>query len=653
MNRLLFGLACGLLAGLALLFFMQDGGGSPALTDRGGESSSAREVERPAGGGSEGPVDVSQGVTGSGTDSRMPLEAPRTQAPGAAFAPAEGRLIIRDVNGRELREEDGELVVETPEGERLSLAFLDGRFPLEAVPEGRVRIERATAKTVDGPRPVAFDVDMFQCSPTEPVLLVGRYLMDCTLRVVDAGTELPVDAVRVLPDQGDPERSHPGPHFPAAFIVRDESSPVRMPRDRGVRGYWVTAQDYGWQHIRVDHESGGERVVRLERGGRLMVQVEGNLEAYRGTGLLAEIRVYPRDSERVVASSDLGSFQGFPGVSVGSYDVRAEQGSEGASATVLGATRVEVVAGQTITARIQLDPGEAPVSRGRVAGDVIVPNEHVSLGLRPSLRITPAVGPPLRSGDAVRIVAPGGPPLRYADLLSLEQIAMQGRYGVKGVGERFRWKTELSVGSYLFVVEPVLHGEVLQVPESPEANLRINLPDLVPVSLRVIDSTTRQSVEGAVIQWSRTFPGGDPEARVEMSLAPGSSGTTQHLTQGGFTFSARAQGYADASMEAFAGPGASEFTLELTPCLSREIVLMKGETRLPWREDMDCNFRIVGLDELTPGVFQEGGGMRVCFTRPGLYEATLRLGGVEVVGEVPTLIVEVEEQGQDPIVLRL
>ena len=45
--------------------------------------------------------------------------------------------------------------------------------------------------------------------------------------------------------------------------------------------------------------------------------------------------------------------------------------------------------------------------------------------------------------------------------------------------------------------------------------------------------------------------------------------------------------------------------------------------------------------------------MRVCFNRPGLYEATVYFRGVEVVGEEPTAIVEVEERGQESIVLRL
>ena len=66
-----------------------------------------------------------------------------------------GRLIIRDADGRDLPHEMGEVVLAPyiRQGATMLVPFRDGRFSLEGIPEGLVRIERATAFSEAGTIP--------------------------------------------------------------------------------------------------------------------------------------------------------------------------------------------------------------------------------------------------------------------------------------------------------------------------------------------------------------------------------------------------------------------------------------------------------------------------------------------------------------------
>ena len=499
--------------------------------------------------------------------SRQPEEATATKTTEMADKEPERRLTIRDVDGRELRAENGELVLEPIEGAGMLVPFREGRFSLRGFPEGRVRIGRATAFSG---RPVAFEEEWFEFKRDKPTLLEGHYLLDSTLRVVDARTGLLLGEVNVLPKHdkhAGPEQSNPGPHFKGSYVVRDEASPVRLPRTRGLQPYWVAARGYTWSYILVDHETGGERVVELEPAGRLVVEVYGDIDAYTNQSLRAFIRVYSHATQNLLASSDLGPQQGFDGVAVGTYDVKVELSLADSNPIVLGETQVDVTAYATSTARIELNHREIPPQKVRVRGEIVVPSRYRALELSPSLRIQPAEGSALRNGDVHRIVTPHGPALRYRDVLNIKRAAMGGRVeGGEGDGdgtEVFVWNAELSAGQYLFVVEPVQYGVLLDVPESPDAKIRIVLPELFPITLRVIDAGTRAPIQGAVIRWSRLFTEGVADGWVEVDLESGVERATVYLAEGHFLFAASGTNYDERSMEAYAGPGGSQFTLEL------------------------------------------------------------------------------------------
>ncbi len=619
------------------------------------------EVEVPTGLSQEGEPSELDTASSNPISSRSPLPAETNEsnateaaASGAAQAPMdepERRLVIRDVEGRELDQENGELVLTGQDGVEVRVAFREGRFSLKGFPEGLARIGPAKAGTDDEPRLVAFENESFEFRRDQPTLLEGRYLRDSTLRVLDTRTGDPVSRIGVLAGHAGPEQRHPGPHYPSAFTIRGAASPVRLPQARGLKPYWVTAKGYNWSYVLVDHETGGEQVVTIESGGKLMVEVNGDTEAYGSGGMRADLRVYAHGTQDLVVWSDVGPSQGYDGIAAGRYDVKVELNSTGGKPEILGETEVDVIASATSTATIVLSPLDKPSRSVGLAGEIIVPKKFSSLELRPSQRIQPAEGRGLRQGDAIRIVAPGGPPYRYLDVSDLEVAAMNGRYNTENGDETFRWKAELTEGQYLFVVEPFLHGVLLDVEPSPDANIRIELPELYPVTLTVVDGATGKPIPGAAVRWSREFIDGIPDGWVERDMPPSEEGLTIHLTEGRFSFGASSPNYGDQVMDAYAGSGEKQFTLKLTPCVQRELILKDGDAVIPWARTMSCSFRRVDSEDFQPCEDSGDGTMRACFAGPGLYE--IRLGDLSGKHDDDRVVVDIRTGDSSPAVVQL
>jgi hypothetical protein len=605
--------------------------------------SSDQDVERGREPVPEGSVLESPASTSTTNGARQLALATPTQATEAHASEHLGRLIIRDLDGRDLSYEKGEFVLspreDAPEGAKMLVPFREGRFSLDGFPEGRACIERASVFSVNGDRPVAFDEACFDFKRDESTLLVGHYVPDCTLRVVDARSGVLLDEVCVLPwvpTLAGPEQSHPGPHKESSFLVLDKANPVRLPRTRGLQPYWVTARGYDWAYIMVDHDTGGERDVLLEPAGRLVVEVSGEIQMYMDQGLDIDIRVYPKATRKVAASSELEprGWQGFPGLVAGAYDVRVEGGPTEGRPIVLGETDVDVIANDTSTARIVLT-GDLIPPRVHVRGEIVLPRKYRTLDLSLSLRIQPADGPALRRGDVIH--------LEYGTMEIREDEAENEVLG---------WHAEVTSGQYLFIVEPVQHSVLVDVPRSPIDDLRIVLPDLFPVTLRAIDAETRLPIQGAMIRWSRDLPGQAGADRwAERGSEPGVEGVTVHLPAGRFSFVASNPTHGERSMDGYAGGGVEQFTLELPPCISRNIVLIHGNTVIPWVQGTTCNVQNFGSPDFRPCESLGDGKMRACFEQPGLYE--IKIDNLDGFRNIAPVVVEVNENDLSPIVIRL
>ena len=524
-----------------------------------------------------------------------------------ARAPLLGTLIVRDVDGHELASENGEFTIlpigPTPHPARL-VPFQAGRFRLEDVPAGRIRIQRASTALEDGPRPVVFESAQFEHRPGEALLLVGHYVPDSTLRVVDASTGAELDSVSVLPREGHVEQLHPGPFNSAALCVRNRPSPVRLPRTRSIRSYWVTAPGHTWCHLKVDHDRGGERTVRLQPAGHLAIEASGHDETFA-----IFLRVYDRVTNRVAASCSLDfndagpTFQGFGGIAVGDYSVRAEIGELDDPPTVLDEQVVSVLAGMTTDVFLE------PISRGipeavAVSGTIVLPSGHE--GLPVSLKILPANGARLRRWDTGAI----------------DYAAMKWIDGADGV---LTWYAErLTPGRYLFLVRPIQYGVLVDVPLTPIEDVRIELPRLQEVLVRVSEATSAVPVPDARLRWKRDLPvEAGPEGWVTLAMDPRSDHATLLVPPGPILVSADAPLHGQSFRSATIGNQPMELTLELPRSLLLEIVLRDGKANVPWVDGTTCTIQPVGGGGPRTCTANGDGRMRATVKQPGLYEVTV------------------------------
>ncbi|WP_419190336.1 RNA polymerase sigma factor [Saltatorellus ferox] len=457
----------------------------------------------------------------------------------------EGRWIIDDPLLGELRGESGELrlraLSSTGESEVVAVSVQNGCFPLDGWSEGRLLVESATASTDEGNRPIALEVSEFEFDPDVPLVLHGRFLPETTLRVVDARTGEDLGHVNVmpkLPSHAGPEARGPGPHNSSSFLVRDKASPIRLPWERGVRSYWVKADDHAWGFLQVDHETGGESLIALERAGSLDVQTVGPMDALGSALFEIHIRVYQVPTWQLTTSARIndGGRQGFSGIAEGDYEVRIEVGTLQEECTVLGACQVRVKSGEKTTALVEIAGIPSP-EVVRVQGSLLVPADQREMDLRLSLRPDP------------------GPTLLSSDVKSIERAAMSERSGA------LAWNAnELTPGPYRFLVEPFQYETVLEIPHTDVETLKIVVPRLFPVHVRIVDDTSDEPVRDATLRWSR---GGAARTEDAVSSMDEDGIILLHMPAGPATFSAKGPEHDEGSVDSMIGPGSHRIDLKL------------------------------------------------------------------------------------------
>jgi hypothetical protein len=625
-------LAVVVLVGVMVLSWSEHGekkaSGNPP--DAGAEHSSSAAGLEPA---NETPSDARQ----PSTPSPFPTSE-RTSGPGSfdrpPVDPSLGRWIITDSDGRELHHESGQLKVRAADdaGSKLvTIAVEGGGFATTALGAGRYVVESAKAGDEKDPRVVVLEDPSFACSPGKPPILRGTYLRDTLLHVVDAETAAPLTQVSVLTkwrsDAG-AGQDHPGPHFDADFFVRERPSPVRLPRVRGVRSYWVTAAGYAWSFLQVDHESGGQRYVRLERGGRLEVQIVG-----KDPTIEIHFRLRSQSSGRVVTSFLVNEGTGWQrlwGVPPGDYDARVEIGSATGEVLELARAQTKVRAGETTQLHIDLG-GDPILPLVPVKGVIVLPPTHA--GLRPSLRIRRAQGPPLHHEDA-KVIGPG---------------AMWRENG----SDVLHWNADhLTSGRYLFVVEPFEQGVLVDVPQRPLEDVRIEVPDLYAVTVCAVDAKSREPIGRMKLHLVRPMPvksGVGDSVDLEPDTEQGC--VNLFVPAGAISLSVRAPDYGEKSMESRVGASGNEFTFELEARIPRDVVLFDGDTAIPWMEGVACTFRNVASTQVSSCDRVGQFGMRALFEAPGEYE--LDVGRYPGFHAQTPVRVSIEEGTGPPIVIRL
>lgn len=561
--------------------------------------------------------------------------APLETAGDLAGKAPQGRVIVIDVDGGELAHERGEFRLRPidVDGEARVLAFADGRFALEGLPLGTVQIELASIATDDGPRPVVFENAQVEHVAGEPLVVRGALLRDSILSVVHADTGAELERVSVLPAPGSSTRAHPGPHFDSACCVRNSPSPVRLPRVRGQRWYWVTASGCTWTLVAIDHDTGGRREVRVTTAGSLAVDAAG----HPAQGAV-HLRVRAAASERIAAectldrASDGAASQTFTGLAPGPYDVSAEIGQPDDPPRVLAAARAVVSAGTTT--RVFLEPRCDLPPRVAVSGTLRLPADRADLPI--ALSIRPATLPALRFGDVQRI----------------ERERM--RRASSGLAGELRWRADgLTPGRYVAVVEPIQYRVLFDVPNRPVDDVHIVVPTLQRVVVRAVDAETGAPLERARLRFARELPDvAGPEAWWDFGHAEDRDHATLWVPAGRIFVAGSGPAHGQRFVEATIGDAPLELTLALPRRIPVEVTLSNGDARIPWTPSMTCTYRGVGDDEASPCVTRGDGRMHAWVDEPGLYE--IRAAGVDGDRDPEPIVVAVTEAGPTaPVVIRI
>lgn len=573
----------------------------------------------------------------------------------AAGRPVQARLVVLDPELGPRLQESGVIVVHPweaeGESESVRLEVVRGQFDRSALVLDSYRIRRATMDSTQGPRDVLFDDVVFEVLPEEDLLLQGRYVPVRTLRALDASTGRDLERVSVLarhPGREPPQGSrHPGPHFPSQFVLRDATSPVTLPTARGVRQYWVTAAGHDWALVTVDHETAGESVVRLDSGGRLLVEVSGPTD-HVGRGGVCTLIVLDSDGEVTVTTGLDGSragstTQGFDGLPAGPTEVLIAVGSthhRTVPAEVLASTSVVLRPYGETVARLSL--GQAVFAKP-VPARLEIHGEPDQLDAVSGLSHRPADGVERHGHDV------GDMTWEFLNRVSEE-------------GPLTRRLEGLTPGPHRFVVAPFMQVERVDVLERLDADAHVDGPErtlqtirleLEParvLTVRVVDALGGAPVEKAAVTWAPVLdPPLVPPVTDQAEVAEGEEALLVPLADGEYVLTARAPHHAPASATVRVTSQGQEIRLELEPRQPREVVLVVDGRRQRWPEGARCSILRRGDDREDAIAYEPAeGALFANAPLPGIYDLEIRGLGPSRNGE-RALRVSVQVDEDDPM----
>ena len=152
--------------------------------------------------------------------------------------------------------------------------------------------------------------------------------------------------------------------------------------------------------------------------------------------------------------------------------------------------------------------------------------------------------------------------------------------------------------------------------------------------------------------WSREMPSeAGTDVWVELGLEPGRESTTLLVPAGAFSFAASSPTHGRRLLNAHAGTGTTELTLELPRRIPLEIVLNDGATLIPWVHGMSCTLRTFGAEESHPCASFGEGKMRAYVAEPGLYE--IAVGPLAGFRQPDPVVVAIDEAAPALVVVQL
>jgi hypothetical protein len=524
----------------------------------------------------EPPTDVERTPTAGAS---QPPPAP-TVAPSTTPAPAdlEGTLVLERADGTK---------DVAPEGRFTLLAWRhDSASPLDVevhaghwaarFPDGRgsevTRVEFQSVRVGESGALVREPAGPLAISSGQLIAVVVYFPISTTLRVVDASAGRDLDDVELLAVDGFSidEDAYPGLEADEArhALAKHRASPIDFStldeiREFGVWTVRVHSPGYAWTMITLDTRAGGERLVRLARGGSLRLTLVDN-SGSRGV----QLRLRRSTKGGVPVLSTPMSRNGeilLEGLEPGDYSVAAEIGDWFQHPIQLGKVDTTIVAGRETPATLAIEP--APRAELATAGGVVVvPAEWKLERVMVLLKL---LDTPLEGREKYfRIEVEHSEPQADGKLA-------------------FEWtRGDLQVGRYELGIYKPPASTAIELPRGGRTDFRLELAPPAELAVRVVDDITSDDITIERVVWNPKRPDGVNGGGLES--AEFDAVTRRFIIrapQGEIAVSAWGAEFAHTTDIVTLLPGHQEHTLRLRRASLVEIVLRDGELVLPFQQE--------------------------------------------------------------------
>jgi hypothetical protein len=189
------------------------------------------------------------------------------------------------------------------------------------------------------------------------------------------------------------------------------------------------------------------------------------------------------------------------------------------------------------------------------------------------------------------------------------------------------WHFELpkvQPGTYDLTVGFHGYHRVVKVAPGRDADVRIDLPQPARVTVRVIDTSTGKpapldSISFRPMDGKGRF-GGDT---IHIDRGKGKDAFEFNAAPGWIQIWVFEEGWGFAVRPLEIAPGKNEHTIRISPALAFEIVLLEGDTPVPWPTEKSPKITAVGGEGRSTGATWGDDGTRFFVDRPGVYRAEI------------------------------
>ncbi len=605
----------------------------------------------------------------------------------------QGAIIALDPEGKEHGEEDGTFTFvlwSGRSGTHQAVEVAKGQWAAR-VPSN---VELGVAKVRLGSRAAYAERERIPIPEDGDLTIHVKWFSSTRLRVLAADTKADLDRLEVVTGLGweQEENAHPGAYGEGNLVHPAARSPIELEvagEDQGTlqQTYWVRAPGYAWGRIEVDHRTGGERTLVLERGGDLEVTLGNYRPASKavlrlrrpidlssvpakalvaavlkqqgktqedGTPSIAEIR---KGAFELLKAGGLGEelqevledlsesrrpFIEMPpgvhgpttisGIAPGSYEIAAEIGRWYKEPIALGQASVEVRADERAQVFVALQDPPAPAQPVPLEGTIAI---HPAWG-RMAFDLTVF-------GDGVG--AEGG-----RGFLNIERSRMQLVDGKPGV---VRWSAgRVRPGTYRLKVSGLGYQRQIEVGPSGARDVRIEIGEPADVAVRAVDSETGEDVDIAQMDWSLKLDDGHRGSGEDVERDAGDGKFHFRAPTGEIVLSLHDARFGWTQETVRIHRGQKEHTLRLERACGFRVLLKDGDATVPinWPSHKLEAKRTDGTGEAS-GWGSDETGFRVTVSAPGLYQVTL--GPIEGYEPIPVQEVAVKPREFVELVVKL